>query len=72
MTRNRPLPWQMIFHALIAAEPEGASREQIQRFIQETFAQHLGGREVRRMVDATLVDMVQRFQNVVNVDDGYR
>jgi hypothetical protein len=62
----------MIFHALIAAEPEGASRGRILQFIQETFAQHLGGREVGRMVDGTLVDMVQRFQNVVHVYDGYR
>jgi len=67
--RNRPLPWQMVFHALISREPVGASKEQIQTFIENTFSEHLGaGREVGRMVEVTLEDMVERFHNVVNID----
>ena len=56
----------MVFHALIA-NPEGASKDGIQEFMETTFSQHLGGRDVRKMIDDTLVDMVDRFQNVVNL-----
>ena len=34
--RNRPLPWQMIFHALIS-KPGGASRPQILHFINTNY-----------------------------------
>ena len=62
--RNCPLPWQMVFHALIS-RPEGARREQIKEFIEETFPGQLGTREVARMVEITLEDMVGRFNNVI-------
>lgn len=62
--RNRPLPWQMVFHALIQ-EPEGASQQQIVSFIQGRFPSQLEGREVAALVEATLGDMVNRFRNVV-------
>lgn len=74
--RNRPLPWQMVFHALIQVrpapptatapqEPEGASQQQIVSFIQGRFPSQLEGREVAALVEATLGDMVNRFRNVV-------
>ena len=74
--RNRPLPWQMVFHALIQVrpalatatapqEPEGASQQQIVSFIQGRFPSQLEGREGAALVEATLGDMVNRFRNVV-------
>merc|ERR1740128_427446 len=62
--RNRPLPWQMVFHALIQ-EPEGASQQQIVSFVQARFPSQQDGREVAALVEATLGDMVNRFRNVV-------
>ena len=54
----------MVFHALIS-RPQGASREQIKEFIEETFPAQQGTREVARMVEITLEDMVGRFHNVI-------
>jgi hypothetical protein len=68
--RNKPLYWQMIFHALISVDPAGRSKKSICAYIEDTFSAHLSKdrAEVRANIDLTLQDMVERFQNVVNIN----
>jgi len=69
--RNRPLFWQMIFHALISAEPRGATEKEIFRYIRDTFSAHLPSddKAVQTELVFTIKDMVERFNNVV-VNEG--
>jgi len=72
--RNRPMSWQMIFHALISVDPEGATEDDIFEYISETFSAHIGHdlEKVRDEMVATLGDMVGRFHNVVESGGVYR
>jgi len=72
--RNRPLFWQMVFHALISVEPNGATKDEIFKFILETFSAHLSDnpKQVRTEMDRTIKDMVERFNNVINVEGVYK
>jgi len=72
--RNRPLFWQMVFHALISVEPRGATEEEIFQYILETFSAHLNddSKQVRAEMINTIRDMVGRFHNVVKTDGVYR
>jgi len=72
--RNRPLFWQMVFHALISVEPRGATEEEIFQYILETFSAHLcdNPKQVRAEMITTIRDMVDRFHNVVKTDGVYR
>jgi len=72
--RNRPMCWQMIFHALISVDPEGATEDDIFEYICETFSAHIVHdlEKVRDEMVATLGDMVGRFHNVVESGGVYR
>jgi len=72
--RNRPLFWQMVFHALISVEPNGATKDEIFEFILETFSAHLSdnSKQVRAEMDKTIKDMVERFHNVINVEGVFK
>jgi hypothetical protein len=72
--RNRPLFWQMVFHALISVEPRGATEEEIFQYILETFSAHLNDdtKQVRAEMINTIRDMVGRFHNVVKTEGVYR
>jgi len=72
--RNRPMCWQMIFHALISVDPEGATEDDIFEYICETFSAHLVQdlEKVRDEIVTTLGDMVGRFHNVVESGGVYR
>ncbi len=60
----------MIFHALISVDPAGRSRESIYEYIEDTFSAHLPNdrSRVRSNIDSTLQDMVECFQNVININ----
>merc|ERR1719341_1901043 len=72
--RNRPLFWQMVFHALISVEPRGATEEEIFQYILETFSAHLcdNPKQVRAEMITTIRDMVDRFHNVGKTEGVYR
>ena len=72
--RNRPMSWQMVFHALISVDPEGATEDEIFEYICETFSAHLGHdlERVRDEMVATIRDMVDRFHNVIESAGVYR
>jgi len=72
--RNRPLFWQMVFHALISKEPRGATEEEIFQYILDTFSAHLRDdpKLVRAEMVRTIRDMVERFHNVVKTNGVYR
>eukprot|EP00092_Neocalanus_flemingeri_P017395 GFUD01018816.1.p1 GENE.GFUD01018816.1~~GFUD01018816.1.p1 ORF type:complete len:522 (-),score=98.70 GFUD01018816.1:97-1662(-) len=72
--RNRPLFWQMVFHALISIEPRGATKDEIFDYILETFSAHISDdpKQVRAEMDKTIKDMVERFHNVVNVEGVHK
>jgi len=72
--RNRPMGWQMVFHALISVDPEGASEDEIFDYIIETFSAHISDdlKQVRADMVATIKDMVERFHNVIESAGIYR
>jgi len=72
--RNRPMGWQMVFHALISVDPEGASEDEIFDYIIETFSAHISDdlKQVRAEMVATIKDMVERFHNVIESAGIYR
>lgn len=72
--RNKPLFWQMVFHALISVEPEGASGDDIFNYILDTFSAHICSdtEQVRMEMDRTIKDMVERFHNVIYDEGVYR
>jgi len=72
--RNRPMFWQMVFHALISREPKGATEEEIFEYIIDTFSAHVSDnrQQVRADMVSTIRDMVERFKNVVNCNGVYR
>jgi len=72
--RNRPMGWQMVFHALISMEPNGATEEEIFEYILDTFSAHVSDdhQQVRADMVTTIKDMVERFKNVVNSNGVYR
>jgi len=54
----------------ISVDPAGRSKPSIYDYIEDTFSAHLAKdrKLVRSNIDLTLQDMVERFQNVININ----